>query len=138
MTDETQDQLREKDRTVLTSIHEGHTDTRQVREATTLSNRDVNYALDKLENVGLIETETPDGRVTQVVDGQKRNFKAPRKAVITESGVGCLQALHVERSKFEDMSHRELVECVRELEREMGRMEDSLDAFRRQVLNKLD
>lgn len=137
MTNEPADQLREKDRAVITCIQDGHTDTRQIRKVTTLPNRDVNYSLDKLEDLGLVVTETPDGRVTRVVDGQKRNFKAPRKAELTETGLKTLQGMDVVRTKYRDLSHRELVERVQELEREIDDMKDSMEAFRRQVQNRL-
>lgn len=131
-------QLREKDHAVLTAISEGATDTRQIREATTLSNRDVNYCLDKLDDHGLIETETPDGRVTRVVDGQKRNFKAPRQARLTDTGIEYLAAIDREQTQYQDMTHDELVEQVRELEQRIDKLDAAFEAFRQQMLRKLE
>lgn len=138
MTDHRIDQLREKDHTVLHCIQEGHDDTRKIREQTTLSNRDVNYSLDKLEDIGLIETDTPDGRVTKVVDGQKRNFKAPRQARLTDTGSQYLTTIDREQTQYQEMSHEDLVERVRGLEQQVADLENAFDAFRQQVLKKLE
>lgn len=132
------DQLREKDHTVLHCIENGENDTRKIRESTTLSNRDVNYALDKLEELGLIETQTPDGRVTEVVDGQKRNFKAPRQAFLNDLGQEHLDRTDLERIKYQDISREELIARVHELEQEVEALQDSFEVFRRQVLQKFE
>jgi len=138
MTDEITDHLREKDHAVLTAINRGATDTRQIREATTLSNRDVNYCLDKLDDLGLIETETQDGRVTRVVDGQKRNFKAPRQARLTDRGVTYLTSTDKDQTRYDGMTHDDVVEQVYNLEQRVEELEAAFEAFRQQVLQKLD
>lgn len=138
MTERISNQLREKDLAVLNAIERGATDTRQIREETTLSNRDVNYCLDKLEDLDLVETETPDGRVTAFVDGQKRNFKAPRQATLTARAEDFIQGIEDDPTRYRDMSHRDLVERVNELEQEIDAVKDSLTLFRQQVLQKLE
>lgn len=137
MTNKPFDQVRDKDYTVIECISEGHDTTRTIREQTTFSNRDVNYSLDKLEDLGLIETETPDGRVTEVVDGQKRKFKAPRKAELTDSGEEYFARNDGDQDLFRDLSHDELVIRVRKLEVELEDVQNRMEAFRQQVLEKL-
>lgn len=138
MTDEISDQVREKDHAVLACIRNGQNNTRQIREATTLSNRDVNYALDKLEDIGLIATKTPEGRVTEIVDGQKRNFKAPREARLTDTGAGYLTETDDELTRYQKMSYDEILEQVYDLEQRVTHIEAAFDAFRQQMVSKLD
>lgn len=136
MTPDPLDQLSEKDRTVFACLHDGAETTTDIRAETTLSNRDVNYCLDKLVDQGLIETWTPDGRVTQVIDGQKRNYKAPRHAELTAKGKACPHAITCEESPYQDLSHEELVERVYELERRIDDLERTLEMFRKQIQRK--
>lgn len=131
------DQIREKDHAVLTCIRDDQGDTRKIRETTTLSNRDVNYSLNKLEDLDLIKTKTPEGRVTQVVNGQKRNFKAPRKAALTELGRDYFATTQNRHSPYHDLTHEELVERVQSLEEQVRALEERLEAMRKQVWNKL-
>lgn len=137
MTSSQFNQLSEKDRTVLACLQDGAETTTDIRTETTLSNRQVNYCLDKLETQGLIETWTPDGRVTQVIDGQKRNHKAPRHAELTDKGEDCPHAMTAEESPYQDLSHDELVERVRDLERQVDDLEQALETFRQQVWRRL-
>lgn len=138
MTDKPFDQVRDKDHTIIECIHQGHDTTRTIREQTIFSNRDVNYSFDKLEDLGLIETEAPDCRVTEVVDGQKRNFKAPRQAELTRSGKEYLSRIEDGQNLYRDLSHEELVTRVRGLEDELEAVQDQMEVFRQQVLEKLD
>lgn len=132
------DQIREKDHAVLTCIRDKEDDTREIREATTLSNRDINYALNKLEGLGLIETKTPEGRVNEIVDGQKRDFKAPRRARLTDAGIEYLTTADREQTRYQEMTHDELVERVRELDQRVASVESAFEVFRQQVLRKLE
>lgn len=132
------EKVREKDHSVLACIREGHNTTRKIRETTTLSNREVNHCFDKLEGFGLIETQTPDGRVTEVIDGQTRNFKAPRQAWLTEQGAAYFEWFTREQTRYRNMTHDELVERVRELEREVEALHNAFEAFRQQVARELD
>jgi hypothetical protein len=130
--------IREKDHAVLQCLREGRNTTRTIREATTLSNRDVNHCFDKLEDLGLVETHTPDGRVTEVIDGQKRNFKAPRRAALTEAGARYFQWASREQTRYRDMTHEELVEQVRALEHDVEALQQAFEAFRQQVVEELE
>lgn len=138
MTDEVFERVREKDHAVLQCLSEGQNTTRSIREETTLSNRDVNHCFDKLEGLGLIETQTPDGRVTEVIDGQKRNFKAPRQAWLTERGVAYFEWAPREQTRYREMTHEELVERIRELEREVEALHNAFEAFRQQIVRELE
>lgn len=132
------DPIPDRDHTVLQCIHEGKNNTRQIREATTISNHNVNHALDRLEDRDFITTHTPDGRVTEVVDGQKRNFKAPRHAEITDRGQDFLTQTDREHPMHRDMTHEELVEQVHDLNHRVEELEAAFEAFRQQVLRKLE
>lgn len=137
MTDAADATLREKDRVVLRCISEGATDTTAIREKTTLSNRDVHYCFDKLEEGGLIETHTPDGRVTRVINGQKQNFRAPRQAQLTKRGKQHLSKSDQPETVLYDMDREEMIERIRELEGEVSDLWEALDTFRKQVRREL-
>jgi hypothetical protein len=80
------DQLREKDRLVLTCIHDGRDDIQQINTTTVLANHEAAYCFEKLAELDLIDVETPEGMVERVVDGQKRVFDAPKQARLTDRG----------------------------------------------------
>ena len=128
-------ELRHKDLTILHQIREGNTDIQQITEATTLSNREVNYCFRKLEQRGLIEVEKPDGMVERVIDGQKRVFEHPKQARLTDKATDHLASEPPQ--KYDDMTHEELVERVHELEEEVDRLRQSLETFREQVQERL-
>ena len=130
----TQD-LRDKDQTVLHQIYDENTDIQQITEATTLSNREVNYCFQKLGQRGLIEVEKPDGMIERVVDGQKRVFEHPKQARLTDKATNHLDTKPPQ--KYDDMTHKELVERVHELEEEVDSLRRSLETFREQVQEKL-
>jgi vacuolar-type H+-ATPase subunit I/STV1 len=119
---------------VLQQIHSGNNDTQQITEATTLSNREVNYCFNKLEKHGHITVTKPDGMVTRVVDGQKRVFQHPKQAQLTEQGQEHLG--DEPPQKYEDLSHKELVQKVRTLEDEVEQLKTSLKTFQEQVRNR--
>lgn len=133
MSEERFERVGEKGHTVLECLRDGRTDTRQIRKVTTLTNDDVNNAYRKLEDLGLIETRTPEGRVTEIEDGQERNFKAPTEAWLTDAGLKYFAWTNRETTKHQDMTHDELVERVNELEDSVARLESSLEIFKKQV-----
>jgi DNA-binding MarR family transcriptional regulator len=133
------DPLRDKDHLVLSQIAKGHDDVQKVTSATTLENHHVTYALDKLEDLGLVNVSKPEGMVERVIDGQKRVFQAPKQAELTEKGKKYLeQADRVEIEGYENMSHRELVEKVHQLEKKVEQIDRKTDTFRRQILEKIE
>jgi len=128
-------ELRDKDRTVLHQIHSGHNDIQQITEATTLSNREVNYCFQKLEQQDLIDIHKPDGMVERVIDGQKRVFEHPKQARLTDKATNHLDTKPPQ--KYDDMTHEELIERVHELEEEVDSLRRSLETFREQVQERL-
>ena len=127
--------LRDKDQTVLQQIHSGANDTQQITEATTLSNREVNYCLTKLEDQGLIQVHKPEGMIERTIDGQKRVFEHPKQAQLTNKGQEHLSENPPQN--YEDLSHKELVQKVRTLEQEIEQLKKSLKTFREQVQKRL-
>ena len=127
-------ELRGKDQAVLQAVQEGHDDAQRIKSETTLENHEIRYSLDKLEDLGLVELEQPDGMVERVVDGQKRVFQAPTQAELTRDGGNRVRELDSEDSDhYEDMSHNELVEKVHQLESQLGTLHQKFETFQRQV-----
>lgn len=132
------DTLRDKDVAVLRCIQNGEQDVQQITAATTLSNSEVNYSFGKLEDHDLITVEKPDGMVDRVVNGQRQVFEAPKQASLTDRGQSYLASIEFPGEQYQDMSREELVESVHELEIRISDLEDAFEAFRQQVLQKLD
>jgi predicted transcriptional regulator len=130
--------LREKDRVVLTCIGNGKDDVQKITAATTLENHHVAYAFEKLEEQGLIHVEKPDGMVEREINGQKRVFQAPKQAEMTEKGRKRLEKEEEDLYEYENLTHRELVEKVHQLEDRVEDFEGRLEMYREQVLEKLD
>jgi len=128
-------ELRDKDLAILHQIQEGHTDVQQITEATTLSNREVNYCFEKLQQQGLIEVEKPGGMVERIINGQRRVFEHPKQARLTDKATSHLASGPPQ--KYDDMTHEELVERVHELEEEVDGLRQSLETFREQVQERL-
>jgi hypothetical protein len=77
--------------------------------------------------------------VERVVNGQRRVFQHPKTAELTDKGEQVLE--HLEQDdleKYENLSHRELVEKVHQLEKQVEGLEQKFDIFRSQVLDKID
>jgi predicted transcriptional regulator len=130
--------LRDKDRIVLTCINDGKDDVQKITEATTLENHHVTYAFDKLEDHGLIQVEKPDGMVERKINGQKRVFQHPKQAELTEKGRDQLEQEDTDLGEYENLTHRELVEKVHELENQIHGLERQLKMFRKQVQQQLE
>lgn len=130
--------LRKKDQAVLQHISKGHTDTHQITQATTLKAHEVRYSLNKLKKLGLVELEKPEGMVERIVKGQKRVFKAPTGAQLTEKGRQCLKEHLDETVHYEDLNRAELVEKVRDLNTQVDELQQSFQIFRQQVQRRLE
>jgi predicted transcriptional regulator len=138
MTEEEFEQIRDKDHVVLQHIKEGQDDVQKITAETTLENHHVSYCFEKLEQQGLITVDKPDRMVERVVDGQKRVFQHPKKAELTEKGEEYLENAEQEATEmYEDMSHREVVNKLHDLEDEVARLQDAFEAFRKQVQQKI-
>jgi len=133
------EQLRNKDRTVLLHIKEGADDIQKITSATTLENHEVNYCFQKLEYLGLIEVEKPDGMVERMIDGQKRVFEAPKQADVTGTGEKYLRARDEDTlDRYDDLSHEELVEMVHDHERRIAELVDAIQVLKEQFQRTLD
>jgi len=137
MTEEESEQIRDKDHVVLQHIEEGLDDVQKITAETTLENHHVSYCFEKLEEQGLLTVEKPDKMVERVVDGQKRVFQHPKEAELTEEGREYLKRDYSEVSLYEDLSRRELVEKVKELDKRVASLESSLSTFKKQIQNQL-
>jgi len=131
-------ELRDKEHVVLQQIDEDNDDVQKITQATTLENHHVTYAFQKLEELGLVKVTKPDGMVERVIDGQKRVFQHPKQADLTEKGEQHLEYSQREDLEgFEDLSHRELVNKVYELEDRVEKLEGKFEVFRQQVMDRI-
>jgi len=131
-------ELRKIDKTILHHITEGRNDTQKITAETTLKTHRIRYSLKKLEKQGLITVTQPDQMVERVINGQKRVFQHPKQAQLTDKGLQKTEQLNQEDLKaYQDMSHRELVEKTRRLEKDINELENAFEAFRKQVQQKI-
>jgi len=131
-------ELRDIDKTILHHITEGRNDTQKITQETTLKTHRIRYSLKKLEKQGLITVTQPDQMVERVINGQKRVFQHPKKAEMTEKGLQKTEQLNQEDlNSYQDMSHRELVEKTRRLEKDSNELENAFETFRKQVQQKI-
>jgi predicted transcriptional regulator len=138
MTNKVSEKLRDKDHAVLQYIGQGEDDVQKITSITTLENHHVAYCFEKLEELGLIEVEKPDRMVERIVDGQKRVFQHPKQARLTDKARKHLKESETtEETDYSDMSHKELVETVYELENRVDQLEQKLGMFQKQVQQKL-
>lgn len=134
----TTSELRDKDHHILQQIHQGNNDVQKITSATTHQNHHVTYAFQKLEDLGLVEVTKPEGTVERIIDGQKRVFQHPKQAELTEEGEKYLQdSERIQVDEYDDLSHRELVEKVNDLEKQVEELEKAFEVFKNQVNQKL-
>jgi predicted transcriptional regulator len=119
--------------TVLQLVSEGHNDIQKITEETTLTNSQVNYRFQKLQDLDLIEVEKRDGWTTRVIDGQKRKFKAPKQAELTEHGEQVLQNKEADMDEYRDLTREELVEKIHRLEGRIEDLENKFNTLRSQI-----
>jgi predicted transcriptional regulator len=119
--------------TVLQLVSEGHNDIQKITEETTLTNSQVNYRFQKLQDLDLIEVEKRDGWTTRVIDGQKRKFKAPKQAELTEHGEQVLQNKEADMDEYRDLTREELVEKIHRLEGRIEGLENKFNTLRSQI-----
>lgn len=132
------EKIREKDRVVLEHINQGRDDVQKITEETTLENHHVSYSFEKMEELDLVQVSRPNKMVERVVNGQKRVFQHPKKAELTDMGVRFVEESDSEGvTEYEDMSHGELVDRVRELEEEVGELKEAFRLFKKQIQQKM-
>lgn len=135
----TEDQLRDKDRIILTAVSNGNDDVQKITAQTTLENHHVTYAFQKLEELDLVQVDKPDGYVQRQINGQKRVFQHPKQAELTEQGRQILEQQNQEDlEKYENLTHQELVEKIHSLEKQVGELENKLQVFQKQVQNSIE
>jgi len=131
-------EIRDKDHLILTQIDSGNDDVQKITQNTTLENHHVTYAFEKLEQLNLLNVSKPSGTVERIIDGQKRVFQHPKQAELTEKGEQYLQhSEQQELDQYENLSHRELVEKVHRLEKEVQELQGKFKVFRQQVQNQI-
>lgn len=136
MTDEIS--LRDTDRVVLQCIQKGQNDVQKITAETTLENHHVSYSFEKLENYEMVTVNKPDGMVERVIDGQKRVFQAPTEARLTKKGKQFLEEqVDEDLDRYEDMSRKELIERVKQLEEQVDELEQKFEVFQKQVKKSL-
>jgi predicted transcriptional regulator len=135
---ETMDKLRDKDKIVLQAVQEENDDIQKITETTTLENHEVNYCFTKLEDLNLIHVEKPDGYTTRNINGQKRVFQTPKQANLTNRAEKYLEDSDREDlDEYENLGRKELVQKVHRLERQVDKLEDTIQSFRKQVQKHL-
>lgn len=132
------EKVRDKDRVVLEHIEEGRNDVQKITEQTTLENHHVSYSFEKLEDLGFVAVQKPDKMVERVVNGQKRVFQHPKKAELTGKALEYLEKAESENiTEYEDLSHGELVQRVRNLEQELDEVKEAFRLFKKQIQQKM-
>lgn len=122
--------LTKTDLLVLRHISEGHNNTRALRRNTDLTRRQIEYRLfEKLPNRDLIETYQPDGRVEEIIDGQKRNFRAPKHGRITEEGEQVLAATETSEPTRNN-EDTDLIAKINQVESELQELEAEIDELK--------
>jgi len=131
-------ELREKDLAVLQALQEGANTVSEIKENTVLGNREINYSLTEysLEQQGLVEIDRLDGRGWRKINGEERYVWKPKQVRLTDQGLKTL-AENGTTDRFEDMSRRELIERIQELEERQNRLENVFKDFRRKVMEKI-
>lgn len=132
--------LRDKDLAVLQAIHNGASTTSEIKEETTLTLREINYSINEysLEQLNLIEVERPEGREQKEIDGSQRTIWKPKQVQLTDQGLQKITQHETDNAaKYEDMSRRELIEQVQELENRLNRLETVFKDFRNKTMEQI-
>ena len=126
--------LRDKDIAVLQALHDGAETVSEIKEATTLSNREINYSLTEksLENHGLVTIHRRDGREWREINGHEQYVWQPKQVELTDQGIHTLTELSTNNHGYEDMTKRELIEELNELQDRVDRLETMFKDFRNQ------
>ena len=136
------EQVKEPEHVVLEHIHDGVDDVRQLNKETALTRRQINYRFTKLAGLGLITVDKPDSDeyVTEVINGDKHTYKAPKSACLTPLGETYLDWAEAEgvTDKYDGMTVDEVAQLAQENAARIEAVETQLEQFRRQVLSRLD
>lgn len=136
------EQVRTKDRAVLEFVKGGVHALRDINDQThdVLDGREIGYSFTKLEELGLITVETPDGTTESVIDGQRRVHQKSRRASLTEKGRRYFEWAddRAQRQKFEEASWGEVTRQVQENAEMLEAMDTRFDQLRRQMVKKFE
>jgi len=130
--------LRQKDKAVLQAIKDGARTVSQIKETTTLSNREINYSLTEksLQQHGLVEIQREEGREWTEIKSEERYIWKPKTVELTDKAIKLL-AEHETNTRYEDLSKQELIQRIHELEQRQDRLETMFRDFREKVMKKI-
>lgn len=102
----------DKEAMILQAIDDGATDTVEIKEASMLTNRQINWRLvekeDSLVDRGLVDTEQPDGWERRKHADREREHWAAKRVSLTDHGAQTVAKLDEDvGSKYEATSHDE-------------------------------
>jgi len=131
--------LRDKDTAVLQAIQDGAQTVSEIREQTTLTNREINYSLTEksLQTQGLVEIQKQEGREWREINGEKRYIWKPKQVELTDKGLRKLADLENPNTEYENLSKRELIQRIQELENRLNRIENMFKDFRQKVMKQI-
>lgn len=132
-------ELRDKDLTVLQAIQDGANTVSEIKESTTLSNREINYSLTEksLKEMGLVEIDRANGREWHKINGEERYVWKPKTVELTDQALQTLAEQENKTDRYEDMSKRELIDRIQELEQRQDRLETVFKDFRNKVMGQI-
>jgi len=130
--------LRDKDIAVLQALHDGAETVSEIKDATTLSNREINYSLTEksLEELGLVTIHRRNGREWREINGHEQYVWQPKQVELTDQGIHALTDLATDH-RYEDKTKRELIEELNELQTRIDRLETMFKDFRNKAMKKL-
>lgn len=137
MSEEIFQRVSERDHTVLCMVRDGHDDTHKITQETDLDSDSIRPAFYKLERLGLLTIEKPGGMTERVTDGQRRVFKTPLQAALTDKGREFFEWTDRDENKYEDVSQAELVQRVHTLESEVQTVKTELTGLKEFVRERL-
>jgi len=130
--------LREKDIAVLQAVHNDASTTSEIREATTLSLREINYSINQyLQPNDLIHVQHREGREWREINGEQKYIWKPKTIELTDQAIQLLTEHETSEERYQDMSKRELIEQVHELETRLDRLENVFKDFRQKVMKQI-
>lgn len=131
--------LRDKDIAILQAIQNGAQNVSDIRQATTLTTREINYSINEysLEQYGLVEIHRPEGREWQVINGQKRNIWKPKTLQLTDKATRTLTEIDREQDLYQELSRQQMIRRLVELEERQDRLENMFKNFRSKVMEQI-
>jgi len=131
--------LRNKDKAILQAVEDGARTVSEIKDRTTLSNREINYSLTEysLAEQGLVEIQKQEGREWREINGEERYIWKPKTIKPTDKAITLLADLDTENTEYEDLSKQELIQQIHELEQRQNRLENMFKNFREKVMDRI-